>query len=76
MEPGGGLAGSVGAVIGVAAGWGTALMNDIAGATLIGLAAASFIMRPVRRREDALPDRAPQPEADTGAGPGREPGTD
>ena len=76
MEPGGGLAGSVGAVIGVGAERGMALMNILVGGTLIGLAAASFILRPVRRLEDALPDQAPPPEADAGAGPRREPATD
>ena len=76
MEPGGGLAGSVGAVIGVGAARGMALMNILVGGTLIGLAAASFVMRPVRRLEDALPDQAPPPESDTGAGPRREPATD
>ena len=76
MEPGGGLAGSVGAVIGVGSGRGMALMNILVGGTLIGLAAASFILRPVRRLEDSLPDQAPPPEADTGAEPRREPATD
>ncbi len=76
MQAGGGLAGSVGAVIGVGAARGMALMYIIAGGTLIGLAAASFVMRPVRRLEDALPDQAPQPEADAGAGARREPATD
>lgn len=63
MEAGGGLAGSVGTVIGVGANRGMALMYIIAGGTLIALAVASFITGPVRRLEDALPDQARQPEA-------------
>ena len=65
MEAGGGLAGSVGAVIGVGADRGMALMYILTGGTLIGLAVASFIVRPIWRLEDDLPDQAPQPEVDT-----------
>ena len=76
MEAGGGLAGSVGAVIGVGAARGMALMYIIAGGTLIGLALALFIMRPVWRLEDALPDQAPPQEADATVEAQHEPVTD
>ena len=75
MEAGGGLAGSVGAVIGVGADRGMALMYIIAGGTLIGLAVASLIMRPIWRLEDMLPDQAPLPEADTEVEAQHEPAT-
>ena len=65
MEAGGGLAGSVGAVIGVGADRGMALMYILTGGTLIGLAVASFVVRPIWRLEDALPDQPPQSEIGT-----------
>ena len=58
MEAGGGLDGSVGAVIGVGADRGMALMYILTGGALIGLAVASFIARPIWCLEDALPDQA------------------
>ena len=76
MEAGGGLSGSVGTIIGVGADRGMALMYIIAGGALIGLAVASFIVRPVWRLEDALPDQAPQPEADSDLETQHEPATD
>lgn len=66
MAPNGVLAGTVGALIGVGAERGMALMYVAAGAALIGLAVAALLVRPVRRLEDALPDQEfePQPAAD------------
>ena len=37
----------------------------ISGVSLIGLAIASPIIRPIWRLEDALPDQEPKPEAGT-----------
>ncbi|MDE2841714.1 MAG: MFS transporter, partial [Chloroflexota bacterium] len=65
MEAGGGLAGSVGAVIGVGADRGMALLYIISAVTLIGMVVVSFILRPIRYLEDALPDQVAQPEPDT-----------
>ena len=56
IEPGGGLAGSIGTLIVVEAERGMALINIVVGATLIALAVASFIVRPVWRFENALPE--------------------
>ena len=50
------MAGSIGTLIVVEAERGMALINIVVGATLIALAVASFIVRPVWRFENALPE--------------------
>ena len=64
MEPGGGLAGSVGAVTGAGAARGMALMYILAGGALIGVAAASFNHAP----GPASLRRAAWPGAPAGSG--------
>ena len=56
IERGGGLAGSIGTLIVVEAERGMALINMVVGAALIALTVASFIVRPVWRFEDSLPE--------------------
>lgn len=62
MMPGGALAGTVGAVIGVGPGRGLALMFIVLGVTMMAVAAAGYAFRSVRRVEHDIPD-APLPEA-------------
>lgn len=62
MEIGGGLAGSVGEIIGTGDGRGMALMYVLAGLLLIAIAAISFLIRPIRKLEDGLPDYDPETE--------------
>ena len=69
MEPGGSLADSVGSFIGVGAERGMALIYIISGVSLVGLAVASLIIRPIWRLEDALPDQEPQPVAEAESEP-------
>lgn len=61
MQQGGGLAGSVGEIIGVGGGRGMGLMYILAGLSLILLALISFTIRRIRLLEDGLPDYAPEP---------------
>ncbi len=61
MMPGGALAGTVGAVIGVGPGRGLALMFIVLGVSMMAVAAAGYAFRSVRRVEYDLPD-APLPE--------------
>lgn len=69
MEPGGSLAGSFGSLIGVGAERGMALMYILSGVSLIGLAVASLIIRPIWRLEDALPNQESQPPTEAGPEP-------
>ena len=62
MMPGGALAGTVGAVIGVGPGRGLALMFIVLGVSMMAVAAAGYAFRAVRRAEYDIPD-APLPEA-------------
>lgn len=62
MMPGGALAGTVGAVIGVGPGRGLALMFIVLGVSMMAVAAAGYAFRSVRRAEYDIPD-APLPEA-------------
>lgn len=59
MAEGGGLAGSVGELIGVGEGRGMALMYVLAGLLLIGIAVGSALIQRVRLLEDRLPDYTP-----------------
>ena len=72
MEPGGGLAGSIGSIIGEGEGRGMGLMYIIAGLSLIALAIGSLVARPIRRLEDALPDQESQVEGLSDADPEQE----
>ena len=56
IGPGGGLAGSIGTLIVVEAERGMALISMVVRAALIALAVASFIVPPVWRVENALPE--------------------
>ncbi|MYB49784.1 MAG: MFS transporter [Dehalococcoidia bacterium] len=69
MAPGGSLADSVGSFIGVGAERGMALIYIISGMSLVGLAVASLMIRPIWRLEDALPDQEPQPVTEAGSEP-------
>ena len=69
MEPGGSLVANVGTLIGVGAERGMALIYIISGISLVGLAIASLIIRPIWRIEDALPDQDPQPVAEAESEP-------
>lgn len=62
MMPGGALATSVGAVIGVGEGRGMGLMFVVLGLAMSAIAAAGYAIRPVREIDSALPD-APDPVA-------------
>ena len=64
LVEGGALAGSIGEVIGVGEGRGMGLMYILAGLTLAAFAVLSFIVRPIWRLEDALPDQPAQVESD------------
>ncbi|MYD54569.1 MAG: hypothetical protein F4W96_09735 [Chloroflexi bacterium] len=57
LVEGGALAGSVGELIGVGEGRGTGFMYILAGLTLAAFAILSFIVRPIWRLEDALPNQ-------------------
>jgi hypothetical protein len=59
MAAGGSLAPSVGAVIGVGAGRGIALMLVLAGAFTAAATAASYFYQRLRRVEEELPDALP-----------------
>ena len=69
MAHGGSLAGSVGSLIGVGADRGMALIYIISGVSLVGLAVASLMIRPIWRLEDVLPDQEPQNKTDAGPSP-------
>ncbi|MXY44194.1 MAG: MFS transporter [Dehalococcoidia bacterium] len=69
MAPGGSLADSVGSFIGVGAERGMALIYIISGMSLVGLAAASLMIRPIWRLEDVLPDQESQNKTDAGPSP-------
>ena len=60
MEPGGGLAGSIGSVLGVGDGRGMGLMYVLAGALLLLIALVSALVRRIRLLEDQLPDFDPE----------------
>lgn len=57
LVEGGALAGSIGEIIGVGAGRGMGFMYILAGLTLAAFAILSFIVRPIWRLEDALPNQ-------------------
>ncbi len=60
LVEGGALAGSIGEIIGVGEGRGMGFMYILAGLTLAAFAILSFIVRPIWRLEDALPDQPSQ----------------
>lgn len=60
LEPGGGLAGTVGAVVGTGPGRGIALLFAVVGALLVLLAVVTRLS-PLHRLEDDLPDAVPDP---------------
>jgi hypothetical protein len=68
MAPGGQLADSVGAVIGVGSGRGIALMMMTVGVVLVAVTAAGYLVPRLRRVEDDLPDAMP-PMAEAAGGP-------
>ncbi|GII96970.1 MFS transporter [Sinosporangium siamense] len=59
LQPGGVLAGTVGAVVGVGPGRGTALIFLVDGALLIGLGAVVYLLPRLRNLETDLPDALP-----------------
>lgn len=63
----GSLASSIGAIIGVGDGRGMGFMYILAGLTLAVFAVISFVIRPIWRLEDALPDQPPQVESEAGS---------
>jgi MFS transporter, DHA3 family, macrolide efflux protein len=64
LEPGGALAGSVGALIGTGPGRGIALAFVVNGVLLVLLAAVVRACRPLYRIEQELPDAVPDPAGD------------
>lgn len=70
LQPGGALAGSVGAVIGTGPGRGIALLFAVVGVLLILLGFAARLVRPLYRLEELLPDAVPDDE------PAAEPSTE
>ena len=54
-------------MIGVGEGRGMGFMYILAGFTLIAFAVVSFIIRPIWRLEDALPDQPSQVESEGGS---------
>ena len=67
LVEGGALAGSIGEIIGVGDGRGMGFMYLLAGLTLAVFAVISFVIRPIWRLEDALPDQPPQVESEAGS---------
>ncbi|MXX32555.1 MAG: MFS transporter [Chloroflexi bacterium] len=65
LVEGAALAGSIGQIIGVGEGRGMGLMYILAGFTLIAFATISFIIRPIWRLEDALPDQQSHVESES-----------
>lgn len=66
LQPGGALAGTVGAVIGTGPGRGIALLFAVTGVLLVLLALATRTSDPLYRLEDQVPDAVPDPsEVDT-----------
>ncbi|MCY1137661.1 amino acid adenylation domain-containing protein [Actinoplanes sp. Pm04-4] len=59
LQPGGALAGSVGAVIGVGPGRGTGFLYVVFGAILAVITVAGFLIRPLRRLDTDVPDSLP-----------------
>jgi hypothetical protein len=59
LQPGGALAGSVGALIGVGPGRGTGFLYVVFGATLAVITVAGFLIRPLRRLDTDVPDSLP-----------------
>ena len=70
LAPGGALAGTVGAVLGVGPGRGIGFLFVLLGMVLVATAAGAFAFRPLRRLESDLPD------AEVAAAPGTEPISD
>lgn len=70
LVEGGALVGSIGAIIGVGEGRGTGFMHILAGLTLVAFAVVSFIIPPIWRLEDALPDQPSQVESEPGSDQG------
>jgi hypothetical protein len=63
MQPGGGLAGTVGAVLGTGAGRGVALMFILAAVVLLGASLLAYLNPRIRNVETELPDAvAAEPE--------------
>ena len=56
LMPGGGLAGSVGRVLGVGEGRGMGLLTVIAGVLIVATTAVTYLVPSVRRLEEELPD--------------------
>ncbi|WP_283134668.1 MFS transporter [Rhizohabitans arisaemae] len=67
LQPGGALAASVGAVIGVGPGRGIALIFLVDGALLIGLALVVYLLPRLRKLETELPDAVPDETRSTHA---------
>ena len=65
LDVGGALEGSIGSIIGVGEGRGMGFMYILAGLTLAAFAVISFIIRPIWRLEDALPDQPSQVESES-----------
>jgi MFS family permease len=70
LMPGGALAGSVGAVIGVGPGRGIALLLACGGALVLAATAVAALLPHFRRAEESLPVVVPQPGAAAAAGQG------
>ena len=65
LEVGGALEGSIGAIIGVGEGRGMGFMYILAGLTLAAFAIVSFVVRPIWRLEDSLPDQPSTVESES-----------
>ncbi len=66
LAPGGAWAASLGRLIGTGPGRGMAAMFLLGGLAMTALAATGYLVRPLRRVEEELPDCSPEPSASVG----------